>query len=315
MLRTVAAACAMALLLTACQAPSRGDSEPAIMTTATISTVEQRGASDAQAPPASVISCEFPDVSAARQLAEQMVANESLIASTAASTVAFAVYDHTTGVICQRNAATVFEAASVIKVSTVAARLWQSENGGPELSEEERWLAELAITVSDNDAQQHLWESLGGAPAIAEFFAAAGMTSTTPRFSDEDWGLTEVTAGDQLRLVRLLVEGSLLSRANSDYLLDLMRSVDPEQAWGVSSGAPEGAEVMLKNGWLDDPLPCDDTLESCDVTWTNNSIGYIRSPTASYSMAVFSSGNPSLEDGQALVNQVAAEIAATIQGR
>ena len=315
MLKTVVAVCAMALLLTACQAPARSDSEPAVITTAVASTVEQQGSADAQTQPATVISCEFPDVSAARQLAEQMVANESLIASTAASTVAFAVYDHTTGVSCQRNAAAVFEAASIIKVSTVAARLWQSENGGPELSEEERWLAELAITVSDNDAQQYLWESLGGAPAIAEFFTAAGMTSTTPRFSDDDWGLTEVTAGDQLRLVRLLVDGAFLSRANSNYLLDLMRSVDPEQAWGVSSGAPAGAEVMLKNGWLDDPLPCDDTAEFCDVTWTNNSIGYVRSPTASYSMAVLSSGNPSQEDGQALVEEVAAEIAATIQGR
>jgi hypothetical protein len=107
----------------------------------------------------------------------------------------------------------------------------------------------------------------------------------------------------------------LLSRADSDFLLDLMHRVDPEQVWGVNSGAPAGAEVMLKNGWLDDPLPCDEAAEFCDVTWTNNSVGYISSPTASYSMAVLSSGNPSHEDGLALVSAVAAEVAAAVQGR
>ena len=320
MVKTVAAACAVTLVLVACQAPAGGETEPAIVTTAATATAatataaEQRGSTEARAQPPAVISCTFPDVPAARQLAERMVADRSLIASTTPSTVAFAVYDYATGVTCVRNAAAVFESASIIKVATVAARLWQAEGGGFEMSEEERWLAELAITVSDNDAQQYLWESIGGAPAITDFFSAAGMTATTPS-GDDDWGLTQVTAGDQLRLIRHLVEGTLLSRADSDFLLDLMHRVDPEQVWGVNSGAPAGAEVMLKNGWLDDPLPCDEAAEFCDVTWTNNSVGYISSPTASYSMAVLSSGNPSHEDGLALVSAVAAEVAAAVQGR
>ena len=103
MVKIVAAACAVTLLLVACQAPAGGETEPAIVTTAATATatttataVEQRGSTQAQ-PPA-VISCTFPDVPAARQLAERMVADRSLIASTAPSTVAFAVYDYATGV-------------------------------------------------------------------------------------------------------------------------------------------------------------------------------------------------------------------------
>ena len=85
MVKIVAAACAVTLLLVACQAPAGGETEPAIVTTAATATatttataVEQRGSTQAQ-PPA-VISCTFPDVPAARQLAERMVADGSLIA-------------------------------------------------------------------------------------------------------------------------------------------------------------------------------------------------------------------------------------------
>lgn len=313
MAKRVVAGCAAAfLLLASCHAPTPETTAPGMVSTATTAAEAADPAREQQRP--AVISCEFPDTPASHELAGRIMTNEALIQATD-GTVAFAVHDDQTGVSCARNGSAVFEAASIIKVSTVVARLWQAETQGFEVTEEERWLAELAITISDNDAQQLLWESIGGAEGVAEFFAAAGMSDTTPSYEDDDWGMSEVTVGDQLRLVRHLVDGTLLNRTDSDFVLDLMHRVDPEQVWGVSAGAPEGAEVMLKNGWLDDPLPCDQWAESCEVTWTHNSIGHVGSPTASYSMAVLSSGNPSYEEGQVLVSDVAAQVAAVIQGR
>lgn len=236
--------------------------------------------------------------------------------------IAFAIHDDRTDVTCSNGGDDHFESASVIKVATVAALLWQSEVQGFELTEDEGYLAEAAITVSDNDAQQVLWEIVGGAEAMQQFFTAAGMANTIPSFADEDWGLTAITASDQLRLVRHLVDATLLTREHSDYLLDLMRRVDPEQAWGISAGAPEGAEIAIKNGWLDDPvvmendLPDDQLLPEDwpEVTWTNNSIGHVRAPGASYSMVILTQENRSDELGRAAINQLATALAGAVLG-
>ncbi len=309
--RVVTGCVAVLLLLASCHAAAPDATAPGTVATATTAAEPAESAREQQRP--AVISCEFPDTPGAHELAERIMTDQTLIQATA-GTVAFAVHDDQTGVGCERNGSAVFEAASIIKVSTVTALFWQAETQGLEVTEDERWLAELAITVSDNDAQQQLWESIGGAEGVAEFFAAAGMSATTPSYEDDDWGMSEVTVGDQLRLIRHLVDGTLLNRADSDFIRDLMRRVDPEQSWGISAGAPEDAEVMLKNGWLDDPLQCDDWAEFCEVTWTHNSIGHVASPTASYSMAVLSSGNPSHEEGQVLVSDVAARVAAAVLG-
>lgn len=259
------------------------------------------------------IDCRFPDTDQARRVVARIIAAGPGIIAAGPGLVAFAVHDDQTGTTCSRNGEQHFQAASVIKVATVAARLWQAETYGFELSEEERFWAELAITVSDNDAQQYLWQLVGGATGIAGFFAAAGMDHTVPSYEDDDWGITAITADDELMLIRQLADHSLLTPEHSEYLLHLMRHVDSEQVWGVNAGAPAGAEVALKNGWLDDPV--EPTYGQPDaVVWTCNSIGYIRAPEASYSLAVLSEGHASDVDGREVVSAVSALVAAALLG-
>lgn len=307
-----AAGVAAALLLASCGAVATTPAawrSPDVATP--LATIDTRVESTAP----SGITCRFPDDPAARAVADRIIASEARIINAGPGSVAFAVHDDLTNTSCARNGDQPFESASVIKVATVAARLWQAETQGFELPWEERDLAELAITVSDNDSQQYLWQLVGGSVAIAEFFAAAGMADTIPSYSDDDWGLTRITATDQLRLVRQLVDGTLLTRADSDYLLLLMRQVDPEQVWGVNAGAPADAVVALKNGWLDDTIEATDELPEGGVTWTNNSIGHISAPGASYGLVVLSTGNAFDEEGRAVTSAVAAEVAAAVLGR
>lgn len=230
-----------------------------------------------------------------------------------AGTMGFAVHDQRTGATCSLHGGAGFQSASVIKVATVATLLWQAEATGVEVSDDEYALAEAAITISDNDAQESLWLITGGTAGLSELLTVAGMTSTVPSFTDEDWGLTTITADDELRLVQGLVTGVLLNPEHTSYLLGLMTSLDPEQIWGVSAGAPPGSVVALKNGWLDDPLAeSDDWVEP---TWTNNSIGQVTTPDGhSYSMTVLTNGNTSDADGRAYASAVAALIAGAVLG-
>ena len=287
------------------------------------------------------IVCSFPDNAEAQAAAERIIALGPRPPDPADTSIAWAIHDDLTEVTCSYQGSAGFNSASVIKVATVATWLWQVEQGRLDFYEDQAYLAEAAITISDNDAQELLWLTIGGAEGMAEFLGVAGMTQTVPSFIDGDWGLTNITADDQLTLVRHLNDATLLTREHSDYLLTLMHSVDAEQFWGVSSGAPAEAWIALKNGWLDDPVaepmgvpaedPGGDAAEGSEgsdpqpteepswdewggeVTWTNNSIGQVRAPLASYALVVLSNGNPTDEDGRTRVDEVAAALARTVQ--
>ena len=334
-----ATACAAAVLLSSCGVPTDIADPP---TTSSVgdagdgSTVVSIGA----------LSCRLPDSDQARTQTERLMAAETQFSGSGTDKVAFAVHDYQTGVTCSRNDGTGYEAASIIKVATVAALLWQIEQDPwLEFTTEQEELATAAITISDNDAQEMLWELIGGSPGLELFLAAAWMSHTTTD-PDGAWGLTSTTAGDQLLLLDVLVDGELLSAGHRAFLLGLMRDVDLEQVWGVSSGAPAGASIALKNGWLDDPVypgtaggdeadrpqaqdgagspqrqydrldsDTDDfDADDFDATWTNNSIGYISSATAAYSLAVLSDGNVSDEAGRQIVSQTSRLVVEALLG-
>ena len=77
----------------------------------------------------------------------------------------------------------------------------------------------------------------------------------TRRSSAQDgyWGLTQVTAHDEMLLLELLTRpNSVLTAASRAYQLGLMARVISSQRWGTPAGAPGGVTVHVKNGWLPD---------------------------------------------------------------
>src|SRR6202007_3209586 len=65
------------------------------------------------------------------------------------------------------------------------------------------------------------------------------------------WGLTQITAYDEVLLLRLLLHrNGVLDTSSRDYVLGLMARVIPSQRWGVPAGAPTSLTVHVKNGWL-----------------------------------------------------------------
>jgi hypothetical protein len=206
---------------------------------------------------------------------------------------AVVVYDTATGVSCQADGRRHFDAASIVKVITLAALLrWHRETGRP-LSGWERDEAALMITRSDDDAATDLWAEVG-LGRLRHFLRLAKM-GETELGRDGLWGLTQVTAHDEMLLLELLTRPNpVLSDAARSYELGLMARVIPGQRWGTPAGAPGRVTVHVKNGWLPD-----------DTGWHVNSIGAFTGKGVNYLIAVLTDDSPSEQYGIGTIEGVA----------
>jgi hypothetical protein len=225
-----------------------------------------------------------------------------------AGVVLAAVYDLRTGQTWQIGKGQPQDEASVVKVDVLETLLAERGRSGTELSAGDQTLAGQMIEDSDNDAATSLWYEVGGASGVRSFNTAAGLADTAPSscvncpgFPWPGWGLTTTVPGDQLTLLRTLVEpNSLLTNAERSYALSLMENVTPAQRWGVSGGVPAQATVALKNGWL--------PLNSADSDWQINSVGWISGSGRDYLMAVLTTGNPTEQYGIDTIDELGAMV-------
>ena len=209
------------------------------------------------------------------------------------ATVGIAVGDSDEDFRCRYHQWRDFHSASVIKVITLGALLYQLQQEHESLGPDQAALATAMITESDNDAQDTLWNEIG-MPALQAFLNAARMNHTVLG-TDDFWGLTEVNAHDELRLLQLLItHNTVLDAASRRYALTLMADVIPGQRWGVPAGAPADMTVHLKNGWLPDP----------DL-WDINSIGDFTRRDLDYSIAILTSNDPDMAYGVDTVEAIA----------
>jgi hypothetical protein len=197
------------------------------------------------------------------------------------------------GLTCALHQTRHFDSASAIKATIISALLYK-EHGPSHLTSAQRGLAWEMITESDNDAATALWDQ-AGITSLQRFLNAARMTHTV--LDNDAWGLSQLTAQDELKLLELLATpGKVLSTASRDYILWLMAHVTPSQHWGVPAGAPSGVTVSVKNGWLPDPNT---------GLWHINSIGVFRGTNVDYEIAVLTSGNPTMAYGITTIEKAA----------
>jgi Beta-lactamase enzyme family len=202
-----------------------------------------------------------------------------------------------------------FYAASVIKVTIISALLHKV--GGPSrLTATQRHLAYLMITQSNNNAATALWNDVGMTDMQA-FLKKAGMRHT---ILSDAWGLTQITAQDELTLLHVLTKSNkVLGKSSHQYVLRLMAEVIPSERWGVSAGAPSDVTVHLKNGWLPYPKAID---------WRINSIGAFTGKHIGYQIVVLTGPATAAGQGESygiqtvqLVADVINRILARTQGK
>ena len=154
--------------------------------------------------------------------------------------------------------------------------------------------ARAMITSSDNDVASALWDELGRR-YLQHFLYVARMKQTVLGPGGY-WGLTRITAHDEVLLLRLLIEKNrVLDPDSRRYALSLMAQVIPSQRWGVPAGAPARLTVHVKNGWL--PLE--------PHGWRINSIGCFTSRRRGYSIVVLTQDNPTMAYGIRTIEGIA----------
>jgi len=104
------------------------------------------------------------------------------------------------------------------------------------------------ITQSDNSAADRLFAKMGRAATMQDLEARFGLTQTV---TDRGWGTTRTNSVDQAKFINqvLGLKESPLPEAERVILRNLMKNVNPEQAWGAGTNVPSGWSVAVKNGW------------------------------------------------------------------
>ncbi|MEU1127044.1 serine hydrolase [Streptomyces sp. NPDC005899] len=239
------------------------------------------------------VSCVSKKTGLATRLAEDITA--ALKGSRA--TTAVAVHDNRTGTDCTLRATQRVDSASVVKLTVLATLLRDAQRTGRALTPHESALSTAMITRSDNDATSELWSRLGPAKVKA-FLEAAGMTRTVPDAGGA-WGLTQITAQDEQRLLTLVTSrNKVLDDRSRAYILERMRNVVPDQRWGVPAGAPADATVQLKNGWL----------ERSAHGWRVHSVGAFSGKGHDYLITVLTQDNRTMDDGIRTIQAVAGAV-------
>jgi beta-lactamase class A len=198
---------------------------------------------------------------------------------------------------CWLHGARRFDSASVVKVTILGALLRKALDQHRYLTDTEDAQASAMITRSDNDAASALWYELGPR-YLQHFLILAGMKHTILGAGGY-WGLTKITAHDEVVLLRLLLhKNPVLNLPSRRYALGLMTQVIASQRWGVPAGAPARLTVHVKNGWM--PL--------APHGWRINSIGCFTGRRRGYSIVVLTQNNPTLGDGIATIETIAKAI-------
>ncbi|MFD3451714.1 serine hydrolase [Streptomyces sp. NPDC058691] len=214
-----------------------------------------------------------------------------------AALTALSLHDRTTNTTCSLRADQRFDSASTVKVIVLATLLRDATLHGRYLTARETGLASKMITQSDNDATTTLWNQLGVAK-VQGFLSAAGMTRTVPG-SNGYWGLTQITAGDEQKLMDLVTAHNTVLNDNArTYTLKLMSKVIASQRWGTPAGAPATAVVHVKNGWL----------SRATHGWRVHSLGAFTGGGHDYTITVLTHDNKTMAAGVSTVEAVARAI-------
>ncbi|WP_435602186.1 serine hydrolase [Streptomyces sp. bgisy130] len=211
------------------------------------------------------------------KLAKKLAADIAEALASRESMASLSFYDRPTGTSCTSDAAKQYDGASVTKTVILGALLYQK---GGTLTEAEDALARKMIIDSDNTAATTLWKQLSDLKdpkkpdpvRIQDFLDKAGMRNTVLD-KEGSWGLTQVTADDQAKLLRLFTgnDDSVLGSKSRSYALELMNQVQSVQRWGATAGAPLDSVIHVKDGWLQrSQNPDVDTFDKGD--WKVNSM-------------------------------------------
>jgi hypothetical protein len=209
-----------------------------------------------------------------------------------AGRTAFAVVDssgHVSGLRLHER----FETASVVKVMMLVAYLQMLQARHGSLGAADTALLYPMIHISDNNAASAVF-SIVGAGALARVAQESGMEDYAPGVGW--WAYTQTSAIDQARLFFML--DRLIPERFYGYARYLMSTIEPSQSWGIPPVARPRWQVFFKTGALPE-------------RGLFNEVGRLERGPLTFTIAVFTDGDPSMAYGEQSIESVASELLAT----
>ncbi len=219
--------------------------------------------------------------------------------------VSVAVIDFGSGRAYRVNGERLYPLASVAKVPLMLTLLTKIQAEEEPLSDDDAFRLRAMITQSDNFAADALWQRAGGRAAETSLLASLGLWPDLMAVGRQ-WGAVEAGALATALLVGEIAVGTVLPEAVREQALELMRSVIPEQAWGVSAGLEQRASVAvvgLKNGWFEDEDGW--RVHSAGIV-SNVAFGGEEAPR--YALVVLTARQPSFGYGRETIELIAREV-------
>jgi hypothetical protein len=209
-----------------------------------------------------------------------------------AGRTSFAVLD-TTGRLTGLHTGEHFQTASVVKVMMLVAYLQMLEAHHRGLSARDRSLLYPMIHESNNEDASAVLGIVGG-DAMRRVAHESGMTAWAPGVGW--WAYSQTSAADQVRFFAELEQ--LIPRRFYGYARSLMSGIEAEQSWGVPPVARPSWQVFFKTG----ALPSEGLF---------NEVARLERPGVTFTMAVFTDGDPSMAYGEQTIEGVAARLIAS----
>lgn len=181
----------------------------------------------------------------------------------------------------------VVHSASVIKAMFMVAYLNRAGVRDRLLRPQARALLSRMIRRSDNDAATAIRNIVGDA-ALVRLARRAHMTRFAPA---PIWGLSHITARDQTRLF-LKIE-TFIPKRHRATAMTLLRTIVPEQRWGIARARPSKWKLYFKGGW------------GSGTGAVDHQVAQLRRGKLRVAVAIMTTGNPSHEYGKATLEGVA----------
>jgi Beta-lactamase enzyme family len=181
----------------------------------------------------------------------------------------------------------VVPSASVIKAMFMVAYLNRAHVRDRPLSSGRRELLSKMIRRSDNNAATTIRNIVGDAALVR----LAHRTHMTRFATAPIWGLSHVTARDQSRFF-LKIE-TLIPERHRATAMTLLRTIVPEQRWGVARARPSHWKLYFKGGW------------GSGTGAVDHQVAQLRRGDLRVALAIMTTGNPSHKYGKATLEGVA----------
>lgn len=188
--------------------------------------------------------------------------------------------------------------ASTIKLAMTVDLFLRDRDGSISLSDHDRSLIQAMLHSSDDGAADELWYRYAGEDHMAfnDDFPRYGLTSLQPQkgFSKfyPYWGFQKCTADDLDRLINYVL--TQLPADDRSYVVEQLRTVGPEQQWGVWGAGP-AARPGNKDGWSEE-----------QGGWVMNTVGFVG-PGERYTLSVMNAlgGEGGYQEGRDTDSEVA----------